>query len=332
MRTFFFTAAALLGAVAPATAQLLSVGAGSMVVKSGTVVSAGGLSLTPSADLTLTTNTLAQSSTPYTATGGASINRVYSFSAPITYSGGITIRYAAGDLNGNAESNLQIAYGNATDYTTTTSSSTGASGSYTVSVGGLSNASFSHLTATNAGVVLPVALHRFQAEPQAGCAGVILEWGVTPGASVAVERSADGRSWTRLAAPSDASSGVGRFVDAQPLTGRSQYRLAIWAHGYAEASAPQYSASAAVRLDCAINASSISLAPNPAGSVLRVVRTGGPESPATVVVRGATGALLIRQDMPEGEAILDLGRLPAGVYVLEVTGENFAERQVFSRL
>ncbi|HLZ85754.1 MAG TPA: hypothetical protein VKQ52_00885, partial [Puia sp.] len=92
-------------------AQTIVLSAGStktLTIKSGTVFSADSLVLTPSADVTLSGNTLTESPTPLAIAPNPSIKRVYTFSAQLVYSGTVQVYYnPATELNGNTEANLE---------------------------------------------------------------------------------------------------------------------------------------------------------------------------------------------------------------------------------
>ena len=98
-------------------AQVLSVASGSgFNVKSGTVISADGLDLTPSADFNLTTS-LIHSTTVNSATTIPHINRVYQFSATTAaFSGDLKINYKDSELNGLTETALQLLLQNGTNW------------------------------------------------------------------------------------------------------------------------------------------------------------------------------------------------------------------------
>jgi gliding motility-associated-like protein len=115
----------------------LKAGTEGLYIKAGTTLSSDGLVLNPSADLTLSDLSLEKSATPVTGNAGSGINSVYNFSTPLTFSGILGIYYLAGELNGNAESLLQLAY-----------KSSGTSSSYTVATGTSANISTKYLENT----------------------------------------------------------------------------------------------------------------------------------------------------------------------------------------
>jgi len=93
---------------ASAQKQILSVGGTtSMTIKSGTVFSADSLVLTPSADLTLASNTIKESAAAANMSPAPGINRQYNFGSQITFTGTIQLYYQPTDLNGNVESTLE---------------------------------------------------------------------------------------------------------------------------------------------------------------------------------------------------------------------------------
>jgi len=115
----------------------LSVGSSGLSIASGTVFSVQGLVMTPSADITITDNSLTFSATAITNGSDQSINRVYSFASPISsFSGVIGIMYSIGELNSNTESTMQLAYNPLStggSLVVTGGSNTGLAGSYYVS-------------------------------------------------------------------------------------------------------------------------------------------------------------------------------------------------------
>ncbi len=125
------------GAWAAPQPSLLSVGSSGFTIKSGTVFSVKGLVLSPSADVTITNNSINFSGTAVTNGSDQSISQAYTFASPLSsYSGLVGIQYSVGELNGNTESDLQIAYNplsSGGSFVVSSSSNTGSAGSYYVS-------------------------------------------------------------------------------------------------------------------------------------------------------------------------------------------------------
>ena len=112
-----------------ASAQL-SIGSGGMSILPGTSLTVDGLTLIPSATLTMINNSIQETATPLT--GNPSINRLYRFGSPLLFSGTAGITYLTSELNGYAESTLQLAYAPAvnTPLTVSTSSTVNAATNY----------------------------------------------------------------------------------------------------------------------------------------------------------------------------------------------------------
>ncbi|WP_318347227.1 IPT/TIG domain-containing protein [Aquipluma nitroreducens] len=117
--------------------SLLSVGSSGFTIKNGTVFSVKGLVLSPSSDVTITNNSINFSGTAVTNGSDQSISLAYTFTSPLSsYSGLVGIQYSVGELNGNTESDLQIAYNplsSGGSFVVSSSSNTGSAGSYYVS-------------------------------------------------------------------------------------------------------------------------------------------------------------------------------------------------------
>ncbi len=156
MKKIIYALVAILMLTTGARASLqntpLSVGNSGLSIASGTVLSVQGLVITPSADITITNNSLTLSGTDITIGNEQSINRVYSFTSPLSsFSGEIGIQYNMGELNGNTESTLQLAYNplsSGSSFVVSSGSNTGSVGSYYVS---------NSLNSTDLGVITAVS-------------------------------------------------------------------------------------------------------------------------------------------------------------------------------
>lgn len=95
----------------PVSAQFHVQNGASFHIQSSTLVSIDGLVLRPSNDLTLANVTITRSGTavPSQIPFGQSIAKVYNFSAPVSFTGTVGIRYEDPELNGLTGSWLQIA-------------------------------------------------------------------------------------------------------------------------------------------------------------------------------------------------------------------------------
>lgn len=86
----------------------VSIGGSGLTIKSGTTFSSQGLVLNPTTDLTLVNNSQSTTLSPASLNTDQTISRKYDFNSPFTFTGTIGIKYSAGELNGNTESNLQL--------------------------------------------------------------------------------------------------------------------------------------------------------------------------------------------------------------------------------
>jgi len=92
--------------------QGLSAGAEGITVLPGTTLSVDSLVLAPSSSLLLTATALSSTASAVSVNGYSSINKVYTFSSPVSFSGTTAIYYATPDLNSNPEPSLVVAYNN----------------------------------------------------------------------------------------------------------------------------------------------------------------------------------------------------------------------------
>ena len=101
------------------TFNIIAVASGeSFNVKSGTIIGAEGLDLTPSSDFSLTSS-LTRKATVSNTTTIAHINRGYKFGATTNnYSGTLQLNYQDSELNGLAESGLKLLYHNGSSWAT----------------------------------------------------------------------------------------------------------------------------------------------------------------------------------------------------------------------
>ncbi|WP_276485793.1 T9SS type A sorting domain-containing protein [Paraflavitalea pollutisoli] len=287
----------------PATAQ---VGAGTLHLQAGVIFSADSLVLIPSADITITGNTLTHNyiTIPGTQVATNSIGRVYNWATNVTdYSGSIGIIYSDAELAGNPELSLQIAYNNG-NWTTTSTSTVDPVANYVAYTG--NNLSFRQITATSAGVILPIVYAGFTAALREQY--VSLDWNMADMEdleSFDVEYSADGRNWqaaTRLRP----APGQTRFTyDHKDLNFSTRYyRIA----GIDTRGVKTYSSIATVRN-------------SGAGNNLRIVRQGQNTllyfqgtAPAAVQLYDMKGQLLQTRTVVQQQC--EINGLRPGAYVI----------------
>lgn len=174
---------------------------------------------------------------------------------------------------------------------------------------------------------LPVELLRFAATASAG--HVVLNWATASeknSAFFAIERSADGREFVRIAdvkAQGNTTAATEyRAIDEKPLPSLSYYRLRQTDTDGTTAYSPMVAVTSA-------GITSLSLAPNPVADVVLVDLTGLATQAATVEVRNLSGQLLLTAPAATGTTQpLNVHELPAGVYLLQVhnAGRSLTQR------
>lgn len=177
----------------------LSVGPGqSLFLQNGVTFFADSLVFVPGTDLTISNNILTHNyvMVPSIPAGNNSITRVYSLTAPITFTGDLGIVYSDAELAGNTENLLQIAYKNGNTWTTTSTSSVNTTTNLVSS--NVTGAGFSTTTATNTGVALPLTYGIFSTALKQQY--VLLNWQAFETGNLTsfnIEYSNDGRNWTK---------------------------------------------------------------------------------------------------------------------------------------
>ena len=294
-------------------------------VQSGAVFSYENLSLQPSADLTLTGNALQKSDMPLQGKSDPSITSVFRFATPLAFSGSVTLYYQPGQLNGNSENELQVAYLSAgsQDILVTVSSTRNLS-ARTVS-NTVSSLNLMALTAASTAKSLPVNLIDFSvyAENQTG----YLTWSTVSeinAATFEIQRSADSKVWFSIgslqAAGGSASVADYSFVDSSTLPGGSYYRLKMIDHdgsfGYSQIRSLQLGA-----------ARIATVYPNPASGALffKLAQSTGP---LTVSITDLTGRHLLTETVRSNKGIT-IQHLAPGMYVLKIQQGQTQHTQTF---
>lgn len=194
-------------------------------IQANTPVFIDSLTLEPSIDLSLTSQTLTVSPDPVTGTPPG-IERVYHFTSPFNFSGIAGFYYQGTELNGNTESSLQLYHGDA-GFVSTTGSTVDVGAHYISN--SLDNVSFAALTAGQENA-LPVTLVDFyvsRAENRA-----VLQWQTSlekRSSYFEVQQSKDTRAWNTLGRVSAAGQSTAlvsySFVDPAIRSGTQYYRL-----------------------------------------------------------------------------------------------------------
>lgn len=297
--------------VIPLHAQLYTGSTTGMHIKSGTTVSADSLVLIPDADLTITGTLLTVTDTPVTATGGASILMVQHLSNPLLFQGTVGLYYRDDQLNGNTATNLQLAYRDSLPGSwTTTSGTTVNTTAHYLSYTFAAPAQLSMITATSAGVNLPLNLTRFTATAEAN--RVRLDWDLFADDifDIAVQRAADGKHFQTIGTVlADQKQSSYHFFDKAPLAGPNHYRL-YWKDEDKEKFAPIRT------VVFRPNSDKLSLYPLPAADVLHIAFPVPPEQGSYIQLLSIDGKTLFRKNCREHAMSLDMKSYPAGMYLL----------------
>ncbi|OJV52748.1 MAG: hypothetical protein BGO31_03020 [Bacteroidetes bacterium 43-16] len=292
----------------------LSTGATGITIKSGTVFSAEGLTLTPDTDISLQNQTISFSATPATAGSGATISKVYTINPALTFSGTLGIKYTAAELNGNLENTLDLvkADGSGT-FTAFNSSTTGSAGTYYVSAPGLSNVSLNRLSATSASVPLPLRYDDFKVVSGPGCASLLSWNGYKASVSnFAIERSGDGKHYEALSLEIHQDGNHFFSRDTKLLKDKNFYRLALSERGEEVV----YSNVVSIHNTCLLAETNIY--PNPAGKNITISLAAAPEHIATIDLLDISGKQILSFKTSLQTSTLDLKSVAAGTYLLKV--------------
>jgi hypothetical protein len=309
----------LLCLCAPSAFAQFAVQGSGLTLVAGTPLNINNLVLTPTANLTLTNQTITRSATPVPGIpSGASILQVHKFSTPVTFSGTAAIKYIASELNGNSELLLQIAYNplvTGGTYITTTGSTTGAAGTYYVSKAGLASVTIGQITATDNANTLPISLTSFKAEATQNCT-VKVSWsaeGTSASETFTVETSVNSSDWRAVSERVAVVTGTSSYniTDADPSTGIVYYRLKI-----SNASgAVRYSGITSVQLTCSPKLE-MTVSPNPVHGIATLKVLNGVLENALVTVTDASGKTVKTAIFSGASVSLDLGKFSKGVYIV----------------
>ncbi|MFM2135512.1 MAG: hypothetical protein RL021_912 [Bacteroidota bacterium] len=206
---------------------------------------------------------------------------------------------------------------------------------YYITIDGYAGTACSYNLTVGSVVVLPIELLEFQAEPHDGL--VELVWTTaseTNNDYFTVERSANGTDYETVAqVEGSGTTSYSRHysaVDPQPFTGISYYRLKQTDFD----GTFSYSLPVAVKNNTYLQG--LSLAPNPAASLITVRIQPSLDGEQTLRIYAVSGQLLLEKKIPAGNQIreesLDISGFDSGVYnvVLE-TPETVYNERLFRR-
>ncbi|MDR6809008.1 hypothetical protein J2Y45_006222 [Dyadobacter sp. BE34] len=266
------------------------------------------LTLLPSVDFTIASQTLTISPTPIPGSP-PSIARVYSFTTPMDFTGVAGFFYRASELNGNVESTLQLTHGNA-NFVSTTGSTVNVGQHYISNTLPLTN--FTSLTAAQENA-LPVNLVSFDLKRVEHA--TVLYWQTSDEKNsdfFEIQQSEDAKKWNKLGIINAANTSNSKrdysFDDAAERYGTQYYRLKMVDTDGTFA----YSKIQSIRLG---SAGLISAYPNPVVDKLLI---GSKEALASVKMTDLTGRQFMELSKPKPGQEVSLKNYPAGTYLVKV--------------
>lgn len=266
------------------------------------------LTLNPSVDFSLVSQTLTITPTPIPGFP-PSIARVYNLTTPVNFTGVAGFFYRASELNGNTEATLQLNHGNA-NFVSTTGSTVNVIQHYISNTLPLTN--FTSLTAAQEGA-LPVSLVDFQVKRVENA--TVLYWQTSEEKNsdhFEVQQSEDLRKWAALGIVNAANESSQHkdysFPDVAERYGTQYYRLKMVDIDGSFA----YSKIQSIRLG---SSGLISAYPNPVVDKLRI---GSKEALASVKVTDLAGRSFLELSKPKPGQEFSMKNYPAGAYFVKV--------------
>jgi hypothetical protein len=324
----------LLAAVQFTAQAQFTVGAEGLVIVNGTQVVIDGLTLKPTTgDLEISDNTLSVSDTPAPGSPTGSINRVYTFTTPLTFNGEVGIFYLEEELNGNTEANLQISFTSVPDvgFVISTGSTQDPVLHYVYKA---LDTDLSSVTATNASSSLPVTLIDFVVRKEG--ANAQLAWSTSAETNsdyFEVQRSQNAKIWEVVAKinAKGESSEVHpyTYTDAKPLNnGNNFYRLRMVDKD------KSFAYSAIRQISFEGNPMTATLFPNPTAERL-LIKVDDWTNVSSVQIFNLQGRV-VYDAMPaktrEGHGEVDMKSLPSGAYIVKINRTvGFASAQKIVR-
>lgn len=306
----------------------LHVGSGiSVHVQNGALLSVGGLTLQPSANLDISNTTFTLSHTPLNGPAEAGIKRVHQVSGPVTFIGTLGIVYNEEELNGNTEGSLKLAMRGTP------------SSPFAVSDNSVVNEAANHLTAaftTAANLkgeitafsssALPVTWISFDARPEGMQA--VLSWVTAKEVNTgyfAIERSTDGRYFTQagqVKARGNVSGNPSTYIfgETHPSGGTFYYRIRSVDHD----GATDITGIKAVTIT---PAALLAAFPNPSRGRVSVT---GLRGTGLVKVYDLSGRLVQTQAVSSDTTDIDLSGQARGLYLIvaELDGNVYFSKKV----
>ncbi|WP_342084062.1 T9SS type A sorting domain-containing protein [Dyadobacter sp. OTU695] len=309
-RYLLFCQLALLPTLA-AHAQFTA-GTDGFFIAQNTQVFIDSLTLKPSVDFSLVSQTLTITPTPIPG-APPSIARVYNLTTPVNFTGVAGFFYRASELNGNTESTLQLNHGN-TNFVSTTGSTVNVGQHYISNTLPLTN--FTSLTAAQEGA-LPVSLIGFQVKRVENT--TVLYWQTSEEKNsdhFEIQQSEDLRKWNALGMVNAANTSSHQkdysFQDLAQRFGTQYYRLKMvdvdGSYAYSKIQSIQLGSSWL-----------ISAYPNPVVDKLLI---GSKEALASIKVTDLAGRTFLNLLKPTPGEEFSMKNYPAGTYLVKVETED----------
>ncbi len=305
-----------------ANAQLLSFGAGGVTILSGTTLVADSLTLIPSADITISNNTLDKFTTVAHTSSNPYISRVYRFTNTTNaFTGSVQINYNDGaELNGIAESALTLNIHNGTTWNFYPASTRDGTNNF-VLTNSVSSTGLNELTLAGSNA-LPLAWLSFTATKQNQTA--LLKWATAQEQNTrnfSVQHSANGINWSAIgllpATGSINSTSNYSYVHTSPVTGVNYYRILQTDMDN------RNSYSAIKTLKFTTNDEPFIIIGNPVTNDVLTVQINMETS---LALYSADGKLLWQEQVNAGTKTFDMSRYAKGTYLLKAN--NTAQKIV----
>jgi hypothetical protein len=213
-----------------AKGQILSIGTSGLNILNGTTVVADSLTLIPSADITISNNTLNKATTIVNTSSNPYISRVYRFTNNTpAFSGSVQINYLDGaELNSIAESALTLNIHNGTTWTAYNASTRDATNNF-VLTNSVNSTGLNELILSGF-ALLQLTWLTFTVTKQNQTA--LLKWATAHEQNTQdfiLQHSANGKNWTAIgtlqAAGNSSSTRNYSYVHSSPVIGINYYRI-----------------------------------------------------------------------------------------------------------
>ena len=277
-----------------------------------------GLTLTPSSDYTMTNTTITKNTTLVHSSVNSNIERVYSFSNPVTgFTGTARIDYLDAELNSIPEANLQMSIYNGSSWQQINTASADATNNFLLG-NSISNMSLSELTLVSALSVLPVRWLSFNANLFGE--NTIIKWSTAAeqnSKEFIVEHSTEESIWKaigRVNAKGNSNTVSSySFIHTSPSEGNNFYRL-IEVDNDGKTDKTQV-----IHIVNSIKSLPLQAYPNPVSSGFINVRL---QQSSLVRILKSTGEMIISKQLNSGVQRIELQHLPAGMYRLVASNQT----------